>query len=105
MASLEVAKSSRARIVKLYKRATYCYALPFIFLILAVIGIGEGLFLGVFCLSLLPLAVTGLVFTGRGLRLSSRSGDYEKKDVGFANVILGVILGGLGLLALGLAYA
>lgn len=67
-------------------------------------GIDEGLFLGGFLLSLLPLAVAGLVFTRKGLRLSSESNNREKKDVGFASLVLGLILGDLGLLALGCAY-
>jgi hypothetical protein len=94
----------RARIVKLYRRATYCYALPFVFLVLALVGISEGVFLGAFFVGLLPLAVAGLYLTATGLRLSFDSNDYEKKDVGYANLLLGLILSAVGLMALGFAY-
>ncbi|WP_345223759.1 hypothetical protein [Hymenobacter koreensis] len=55
-------------------------------------------------LLLLPLSAVGLFLTWRGFQLARRSGDTEKKDVGYANLILGVILLGLGLVGLGLAY-
>jgi hypothetical protein len=75
-----------------------------VLLLLAIVGVAEGLFAGLFFLALFPLAVAGLVFTIKGLRLSSYSNDYEKKDVGYANLLLGLILSALGLLALGFAY-
>jgi hypothetical protein len=91
---------ARADIVSCYKRATYCYAAPFC---LMVLGFILPDFVGAaFLLTLLPSGLAGLFFTKRGLSLSTRSGDREKKDVGYANLILGVIILVLGLLALGL---
>jgi hypothetical protein len=95
---------SRAKISELYKRALYCYGLPLVFLALVMAGVAEGLFSGLFLLSLFPLAVAGLVFTGKGLRLSSQTNDREKKDIGYANLIMGLILSVIGLLAFGFAY-
>jgi hypothetical protein len=55
-------------------------------------------------LSLFPVGIVGLVFTIKGLRLAFRSGDYKKKDIGYANLIMGIILTAGGLLGLSLAY-
>ncbi|TGE10134.1 hypothetical protein EU556_04740 [Hymenobacter fodinae] len=78
--------------------------MPIVLVLLALVGVGEDIVLGVLFLSLFPLAVTGLVYTVKALRLASKSNDYEKKDVGYANLVLGLILAGFGLLALGFAY-
>ncbi|UOQ65534.1 hypothetical protein [Hymenobacter volaticus] len=74
------------------------------FLILAMLGIGEGLFLGGFFVGLFPLAAGGIIFTVLGMRLSIRTNDREKKDIGYANLILGLILFVVGLLAFCFAY-
>jgi hypothetical protein len=95
---------SRIRISKLYKYSLYCYAIPFVFLTLAVLGIGKGLFLGSFFLGLLPSALGGIAFTVLGMRLSAQTNDREKKDIGYANLVLGLILSILGLFTLGFAY-
>ncbi|MGI4762094.1 MAG: hypothetical protein ACRYF0_15410 [Janthinobacterium lividum] len=55
-------------------------------------------------LVLLPFSLAGLYFTRRGLALARTSGDREKRDIGYANLVLGIILAGLGLLGLALAY-
>jgi len=94
--------TSRTQIVANYRKATYCYASPFSLLLIGFV-IPFSAFLGL--LSLLPLGVAGLFFTRRGLALAVSSGDREKKDVGYANLILGVIILGLGLLWLAIAYA
>jgi 4-hydroxybenzoate polyprenyltransferase len=55
-------------------------------------------------LVLLPLSLVGLYFTRRGLALARKSGDREKQDVGYANMVLGVILAGVGLLGLAVLW-
>lgn len=90
--------------VKLYKRATYFYAMPLVLLLFAMVSSEEEIVLIVFLLSLFPFSVVGLIYTMKGLRLASHSNDYEKKDVGFANLTLGLILFVFGLLALGFVY-
>jgi hypothetical protein len=55
-------------------------------------------------LVLLPLSLAGLYFTRRGLALARKSGDREKQDVGYANVVLGIILAGVGLLGLAVLW-
>jgi hypothetical protein len=100
MSLAKPATAIRAEIVSCYKKATYCYATPFCLIVLAFIlpdFVG-----GAFLLTLLPSGLAGLFFTKRGLSLSTRSGDKEKKDVGYANLVLGVIILVLGLVALGL---
>ena len=82
----------RIQIVSCYRRATVCYLVPFCVLFLC---------LPAFPLSLLPLSLAGLYFTRRGLALARKSGDQEKLGVGYANLVLGVVLGGL---VLALAY-
>jgi hypothetical protein len=77
---------------------------PFVLILLALIGIGEEVLVGIGFLSTFPLALAGLLFTVKGLRLASQSNDYEKKDVGYANLVLGLILATSGLMALGFAY-
>jgi hypothetical protein len=71
-----------------------------------------GLFLlGFFSSYLIPisiftallLGVAGMVFTKRGFKLASASGDREKKDVGFGNFILGGIVILLGLFGCAIA--
>lgn len=95
------ATANRIEIVSFYKKATYCYITPFALLILAFVVP----FLGALWLfTLLPLGMAGLFFTKRGLALAIKSGDKEKKDVGYANLILGIVILGLGLLSLGFAY-
>ena len=89
----------RAATVRCYKKATYCYATPFVFLLL---GIIHFVFFPLFLFTLFPMGVAGLVFTKRGLAFAKQNGDREKKDVGYSNVILGVIIVLLGLLGLGI---
>ena len=84
----------RAQIVSYYKKATYCYAAPFVLLVL---------FFPVGLMTLLPLSLAGLYFTKCGLALATKNGDQEKKDVGNANLLLGAIILTLGLIGLALA--
>jgi|GEM_PF-2158044 len=86
---------ARAQIVSYYRKATLCYLAPVCLLFL---------YFPAFPLSLLPLSLVGLYFSRRGLVLARRSGDQEKLGVGYANLVLGVVLAGLGGLVLALAY-
>ena len=95
----------RAAIVGCYKKVSYCYGAPVGFLVLQLLlntvsDFNFQPFLALFFFAFLPLSITGLVFTKRGFILASNSGDREKKDVGYANFILGAILLMLGLLSL-----
>lgn len=55
--------------------------------------------------TLLPFGLAGLFFTKRGLALSIKSDDRQKKDVGYANLVLGSIILIIGLLVVAFAYA
>ncbi len=93
--------SSRVDIVKSYKKATYSYLTPLAFLLLGFLW-DSLLILSLF--TVLPCSIIGLYFTRTGFKLASKQGDLEKKDVGYANMWLGVILFGLGLLGAGFAF-
>lgn len=93
--------STREQIVKNYRVATYCYLTPFS---LVLVGLIWDVFLPLVLLTLLPAGAIGIFFTRRGLRLASQSGDREKKDVGYANVLLGSIVLALGVFGIAIAY-
>ncbi len=102
-------RNVRARISKNYTIAVYCYLIPLGFLGLyflesSTLKLTGAFFMATTLLSLLPVGVVGLFFTVKGLRLAFQSGDYEKKDMGYANLILGLILVLGGLIGLGFAY-
>ena len=99
----------RNSIVKFYKKAIYCYTAPFGFvglqlLVNSISDFDFQPFLMLFFLSIVPLGILGIVYTKRGYALASSSGDREKKDVGYANFILGAIMLVLGLIAYALAF-
>lgn len=103
------ALQARTVIVSFYKKATYCYGLPFGFLSLQLLlnvvsNFNFQPFLALFFLTILPLSALGIAFTKRGFTLAVKSGDREKKDVGYANLILGSIIVVLGLVGLALGY-
>ena len=95
------ATTTRAAIVRFYLKATYSYAIPFVLLLL---GFVESLFWTLSLVSFLPLGIVGLFYTKRGMNLSVSSGDREKKDVGYANLILGTIVIIIGVFNWALAY-
>jgi 4-hydroxybenzoate polyprenyltransferase len=86
---------ARVKIVSCYHITTCCCLAPVCLLFL---------YFPVFPLALLPFSLVGLYFTRRGLALARKSGDWEKQHVGYANLVLGIILAGLGVLVLTLAY-
>ena len=103
-------RNVRASISKYYILAVYSYLIPLGFLGLyfldsSTFGLTGAFFLAATMLGLLPLGIVGLFFTTKGLRLAFRSGDYEKKDTGYANLIMGLIVTVGGIMGLGLAYA
>ena len=55
-------------------------------------------------LTVMPCSIIGLYFSFKGFKLSSSLGNLEKKDVGYANILLGIILFVVGLLSTGFAY-
>jgi hypothetical protein len=95
------ATAVRAKIVRYYKKATYCYAIPFGLLVLSFL---VPFLFALWLFTLLPAGLAGLFFTKRGLVLAAKSGDREKKDVGYANLVLGITILILGLLALAFIY-
>ncbi|UOR07378.1 hypothetical protein MUN82_09820 [Hymenobacter aerilatus] len=90
-----------AHIVRCYKKATYSYLTPVGFVLL---GFLLDFFLLPALLIILPCSIIGLHFTFKGFKLSSKLGNFEKKDVGYANILLGIILFIAGLLSAGFAY-
>jgi len=61
-------------------------------------------FFALFLGGMLPLGAIGLVCTGLGLRLAFQDNDYQKKDIGYANMLMGLLLVAVGLLSLGLMF-
>jgi len=101
MEAVPPAGSSRASIIRYYKKATYSYLTPIGFVVLEFLW---NFLLLLALLTILPCSVLGLYFTSRGFNLARKQGDSEKKDVGYANRLLGIILFGVGLLGAGFAY-
>ncbi|MFT2010219.1 hypothetical protein ACMA1I_16210 [Pontibacter sp. 13R65] len=92
-----------------YRIAVYSFIIPFLFLVLYLIdswtfNFTNIFFLAVFIISLFPSGITGLLFTYKGLRRLFKENNYEKKDIGYANLIMGIIITGCGIVGLGLAY-
>jgi len=101
--------TERDRITRFYRIAVYSYAAPFFCLGLqlldsATFSLTQMFFFALFLWSLLPLGTTGLICTGLGLRLAFQSNDYQKKDIGYANILMGLIMVAAGLLGLGLIF-
>lgn len=101
--------TERDKITRVYRLAVYSYATPFLFLGLhllesATFGLTQMFFFALFLGSMLPLGTIGLVCTGLGLRLAFQSSDYQKKDIGYANLLMGLVLVTAGLLAMGLIF-
>ncbi|MDX5443026.1 MAG: hypothetical protein LPJ89_04500, partial [Hymenobacteraceae bacterium] len=89
--------------------AIFCFVIPFIFLGLLLIDsltfdLTGAFFFSLFLITLLPLGVIVFVFTCKGLRISFKENNYQKKDIGYANLIMGLIIIGCGVLGLGFAY-
>ncbi|PJJ60180.1 hypothetical protein [Hymenobacter chitinivorans] len=99
-------KITRKRIEKLYRTAIYAYSAPFALLLLQLLApnkIGT-VFFAASLFSLPLLVVVGLRCTILGLRLAFKTNDYQKKDLGYANLIMGLILAGLAVIGLGFAF-
>ena len=88
-------------IVRYYKIATYSYLTPIGFVLL---GFLLDFFLLLALLTALPCSIIGFYFTFKGFRLSRLQDNSEKKDVGYANILLGIILFIVGLFGAGYAY-
>ena len=101
MEPAKTATISRTEVTGFYRKATYCYAIPFVLLVMAFIVPFLGM-LGI--LTLVPLGAAGLFFTVRGLTIANKNGEREKKDAGYANLFLGVIIIVLGMLGLAFTY-
>jgi di/tricarboxylate transporter len=99
----------REKITKQYQLAVYSYLAPVGLLGLYFVDaytfkVTDALFLAVALMSLLPSGCVGLFFTGKGIAMAVKNNDYEKKDTGYANLTMGIIIVIAGLLAAGLAY-
>ncbi|QHT71287.1 hypothetical protein GXP67_33850 [Rhodocytophaga rosea] len=102
-------KKARKKISWYYTLAIYSYLSPIglfgLFLLDSfTFGLTESFFFGATLLGLLLAAIASLFFTVKGLRIAFKTNDYEKKDIGYANLIMGVIYCIAGLLALGYTY-
>ena len=101
--------TERDKITRLYRLAVYSYITPFLSLALYILdsvtfGITQMLFFVLFLVGLFPLGTLGLVYTIRGLKISFSTKDYQKKDIGYANLLAGLIMIVAGLVGLGLIY-
>ena len=110
MNQLPAGRVPREKITRQYCAAVYSYLFPALPLGLHVIDAYTFRVTGTFFLalafgSLLPAGCIGLYFTIKGLRLAFKNKDYEKKDSGYANLIMGIVIVLAGLLAAGILYA
>ncbi|RSK31669.1 hypothetical protein [Hymenobacter metallilatus] len=92
---------STAYVVGCYEKASYSYFTPVAFVLL---GFVLDFFLPLALLTALPCSVIGLYFSYKGFKASGRLGYLEKKDVGYANILLGILLFVAGLVSAGFAY-
>jgi hypothetical protein len=102
-------KMIRNQIKKNYRIAVLSYSLPFISLFLYMLDSSTfnltGMYFFVFfLLGALPLGIVGLFFTVKGLIISRKSNDYVKKDIGYANLTMGIIMAAGGMLGFGFMY-
>ncbi|MBD0296602.1 MAG: hypothetical protein ICV84_15620 [Flavisolibacter sp.] len=100
---------SRERISKQYRLAIYSYLSPVGLFGLHIVDaytfrLTDALFFAVAVLSLLPSGCAGLFFTAKGIAMAVKNNDYQKKDIGYANLTMGIIIVIAGLLGAGLAY-
>lgn len=102
-------KIRQTQITKCYRIAVYSYLMPLgfsgLYLLDSIIfGLTKIFFLAIALGSLLPVAIIGLFFTVKGLIIAFKSNHYEKKDMGYTNLLMGIILFVGGILGFGLAY-
>ena len=101
--------AAQDKIKKYYRIAVYSYVLPFILLGLYIIDsstfdLTEMFFFAAFLISLLPLGALGLACSIYGMVLSNRVNNNIKKDIGYANLIMGIIITMGGFLGMAIAY-
>ena len=99
----------RQRITRQYLLAVGCYLAPAVFFVVSLIDsatfdLTDNLFFGVAILSLLTCGCVGLFFSARGMGMAFKNKDYPKKDVGYANLLMGLIVATAGVLAMGFIY-
>lgn len=99
----------RNKITRFYKIALYAYISPIILLGISILDsctldLAASYFLPAFIFTLLPSGVVGIIFTIFGSKISFKEKDYEKKDTGYANLIMGIVMSVIGLLASGFIY-
>lgn len=92
-----------------YRLAVYSFVLPFAFLGLFMIdswtfGLTNSFFLALFSICLLPAGIIGLFFNYKGYRIAHKEHHNIKKDIGYANFIMGLIILFCGVLGFGIAY-
>ena len=101
--------AAQEKIKKCYRIAVYSYILPFILLGQYIIDsstfdLTEMFLFAAFWISLLPLGALGMACSIYGMVLSNRVNNNIKKDIGYANLIMGIIIIIGGLVGMGLAY-
>ena len=79
----------RIKITKFYRLALICYTGP---LILFPIGLVSELTHGLGIISVFPLSLIGITYTVLGFKISVKHHDIEKKDIGYANLLLGLVM-------------
>ena len=91
----------RERITKSYKIAVCCYAAPVGFLALSTVF---SFFFPLFLLGFFPLGAASTAYSIAGLKLAFKNNDHQKKDIGYANLLLGIIMVTVGTLLVALVY-
>jgi hypothetical protein len=84
------------KISSLYRKALSFYALPVLSLILYALDMStfkvtDIFFLIIVFFSLAPCGFFGLIFSYKGYKFSKRIAHNIKQDIGYANLILGVV--------------
>ncbi|MFK8044146.1 MAG: hypothetical protein AB8B72_01525 [Crocinitomicaceae bacterium] len=92
-----------------FKLSRALYLAPFIIFLLFLIdswtfGFTEMLLFGSFLMSILPFAVIGVVFSINGLLRTKRNSSNLNKDIGYLELVIGLSLCLLGIIAWGVIY-
>ncbi|MDJ1473543.1 hypothetical protein [Xanthocytophaga flava] len=109
MDQVKSSQIARQRITKQYQWAMYSYLAPVVLFVLYLIdanifGLTKMFFFAISLMSLIPSACVGLFFTVRGVVMVFKTNDYQKKDIGYANLLMGIIMAFAGVIAVGFLY-
>jgi len=97
------------KIKKLYQIALFFYFFPFLYIVWLVIDsnlfhVSDLLTFVFFLLSILPLSIAGLISNILGLHLSRKINHIDKKNIGYADLLIGISMFVSGLFGLAIPF-